>query len=88
MPSRVGPSSSPVLLQAHCCPRADILARLPAVMDPRMDSGASVAGSSSPAPAFAPKRPLLPEEVCWILDRAMACEVRLVPFSGVPPDEG
>lgn len=54
-------------------------------MDPRMDSGASLPSSTSAAdePVFDPQRPLLPEEVCWILDRAMACEVRLSVLSNV-----
>ena len=26
-------------------------------------------------PVFDPLEPLLPEEVCWIIDRAFACEV-------------
>lgn len=49
-----------------------------------MDSGAALpppadGASSPPGPPFDPQAPLLPEEVCWILDRAMACEVRRPP---------
>ena len=39
-----------------------------------MDSGAPLP-SGEQQPNFDPLTPLLPEEVCWILDRAMACEV-------------
>ncbi|EJD06227.1 uncharacterized protein FOMMEDRAFT_166473 [Fomitiporia mediterranea MF3/22] len=42
--------------------------------DPRMDSGAPLS-SGEQQPNFDPLTPLLPEEVCWILDRAMACEM-------------
>lgn len=28
-------------------------------------------------PPFDPLAPLLPEEVCWILDRATSCEVKI-----------
>ena len=39
-----------------------------------MDSGAPLPEGEQ-QPEFDPFTPLLPEEVCWILDRAMACEV-------------
>jgi N-alpha-acetyltransferase 35, NatC auxiliary subunit len=42
------------------------------MMDPRMDSGMKT--SDWPDKPFDPLMALLPEEVCWILDRAMACE--------------
>ncbi|OCB91093.1 hypothetical protein A7U60_g1658 [Sanghuangporus baumii] len=42
--------------------------------DPRMDSGAPLPESQR-QPDFDPLTPLLPEEVCWILDRSMACEM-------------
>ncbi|KIJ31808.1 hypothetical protein M422DRAFT_70791 [Sphaerobolus stellatus SS14] len=40
------------------------------IMDPRMDNG-----MAEPASPFNPNMPLLPEEVCWILDRAFAAEM-------------
>ncbi|KAF8589714.1 hypothetical protein K439DRAFT_1628492 [Ramaria rubella] len=40
------------------------------IMDPRMDTGMTV-----PPPPFSPNMPLLPSEVCWILDRTFACEM-------------
>lgn len=45
-------------------------------MDPRMDSGVALPQTSTPSPTFDPMEPLLPSEICWILDRAFACEVR------------
>lgn len=39
-----------------------------------MDSGATIPGEEE-TPEFDPLTPLLPEEVCWILDRVFACEV-------------
>lgn len=39
-----------------------------------MDSGAEVPGETSNV-AFDPLTPLIPEEVCWIMDRVFACEV-------------
>lgn len=44
-----------------------------------MDSGAPLPGNEQHS-EFDPLKPLLPEEVCWILDRSMACEVN--------PDDG
>ncbi len=41
-----------------------------------MDSGFARPEDDLKAP-FDPLMPLLPEEVCWILDRALACEVSL-----------
>jgi hypothetical protein len=41
------------------------------IMDPRMDTG-----MAEPPPPFDPHTPLLSSEVCWILDRSFACEVR------------
>ncbi|KAL7416135.1 Mak10 subunit, NatC N-terminal acetyltransferase-domain-containing protein [Mrakia frigida] len=43
------------------------------VMDPRMDSGVQLPDTNQDL--FDPSSPLLPEEVCWILDRALACEM-------------
>ena len=42
--------------------------------DPRMDSGATLPAEEQ-RPPFDPLTPLLPEEICWILDRILACEV-------------
>jgi hypothetical protein len=42
-------------------------------MDPRMDSG--VANQDKDDQGFDPLRELLPEEVCWLLDMAISCEV-------------
>ena len=42
--------------------------------DPRMDSGAAQIENES-GQNFDPRAPLLPEEICFILDRALACEV-------------
>ena len=39
-----------------------------------MDSGAP-RPETAHLPTFNPFMPLLPEEVCWILDRTFACEV-------------
>ena len=41
--------------------------------EPRLDSGIIV--QEQLRPPFNPFAPLLPEEVCWILDRAVAYEV-------------
>ena len=41
--------------------------------EPRFDSGLALLDESRPP--FKPLTPLLPEEVCWIIDRAFACEV-------------
>lgn len=49
------------------------------VGDPRMDSGVQMPDTNQDL--FDPTAPLLPEEVCWILDRALACEVRPRPSS-------
>jgi N-alpha-acetyltransferase 35, NatC auxiliary subunit len=46
------------------------------VGDPRMDSGL-ILDEEAERPHFNPLAPLLPEEVCYILDRAITCEVRL-----------
>lgn len=43
-------------------------------MDPRLDNGMISYGN--PPPSFDCYAPLLPEEVCWLLDRAIAAEVR------------
>ncbi|KAF8528155.1 Mak10 subunit, NatC N-terminal acetyltransferase-domain-containing protein [Hysterangium stoloniferum] len=40
------------------------------IMDPRMDTGIS-----DPPPSFDPNMPLLPSEVCWMLDRSFAYEM-------------
>ena len=42
-----------------------------------MDSGL-VLDEEERRPQFNPLAPLLPEEVCYILDRVIACEVRLL----------
>lgn len=41
--------------------------------EPRMDTGMIVPEDNEPE--FDPTIPLLPEEVCWIIDRSFACEV-------------
>ncbi|KAI0355145.1 Mak10-domain-containing protein [Trametes cingulata] len=41
--------------------------------EPRLDSGMIL--EEQRRPAFDPLTPLLPEEVCWILDRSFACEM-------------
>jgi hypothetical protein len=43
--------------------------------DPRMDSGL-ILDDEADRLVFSPFTPLLPEEVCYILDRTIACEVR------------
>ncbi|EPQ50584.1 hypothetical protein GLOTRDRAFT_118272 [Gloeophyllum trabeum ATCC 11539] len=43
--------------------------------EPRMDSG--MIAEANERPEFQPLTPLLPEEVCWIMDRALACELEL-----------
>ena len=45
------------------------------VMDSRMDSGMDIPEYTVASKTFDPMRPLLPEEVCWILDRLTAAEV-------------
>lgn len=44
--------------------------------EPRLDTGFIV--QEQIRPPFKPLTPLLPEEICWILDRALAYEVRLL----------
>ncbi|KAI0668348.1 Mak10-domain-containing protein [Trametes maxima] len=41
--------------------------------EPRLDSGMII--EEQRRPSFKPLTPLLPEEVCWILDRSFACEM-------------
>ncbi|KAI0792657.1 Mak10 subunit, NatC N-terminal acetyltransferase-domain-containing protein [Abortiporus biennis] len=41
--------------------------------EPRMDSGMII--ESEQRPPFDPLAPLLPQELCWILDRSFACEM-------------
>ncbi|KAF8548370.1 hypothetical protein OG21DRAFT_1471303 [Imleria badia] len=41
--------------------------------EPRFDSGLALMDQTRPL--FDPLEPLLPEEVCWIIDRAVACEM-------------
>ncbi|KAH9842464.1 Mak10-domain-containing protein [Rhodofomes roseus] len=41
--------------------------------EPRMDSG--MVTESQQRPPFDPLAPMLPQEICWILDRAFACEM-------------
>ncbi|KAI0713691.1 Mak10 subunit, NatC N-terminal acetyltransferase-domain-containing protein [Earliella scabrosa] len=43
--------------------------------EPRLDSGMVL--EEQRRPPFDPLTPLLPEEVCWLLDRSFACEVTL-----------
>ena len=43
--------------------------------DPRMDSGL-ILDDEAGRLVFSPLTPLLPEEVCYVLDRTIACEVR------------
>ncbi len=43
--------------------------------DPRMDSGL-ISDDSAEQLVFSPLTPLFPEEICYVLDRAIACEVR------------
>ena len=51
--------------------------------EPRMDSGMTI--ESERRPPFNPLEPMLPQEICWILDRAFACEViRNSPCRHVP----
>ena len=60
---------------SYCCSLAQLLLKCPyKIGDPRMDSGA-ITASEAQQPAFDPLTPLLPGEVCWILDRTVACEV-------------
>ncbi|KAI6097765.1 hypothetical protein EDD16DRAFT_1666980, partial [Pisolithus croceorrhizus] len=40
--------------------------------EPRFDSGLALLDDSRPP--FDPLVPLLPEEICWIIDRAFSCE--------------
>jgi hypothetical protein len=42
--------------------------------DPRMDTG--IALDEQRRPPFDPLKPLLPEELCYVLDRSLAAEVR------------
>jgi len=47
--------------------------------EPRLDTGyVDPDVDQEKAEAFDPVQPLLPEEVCWILDRALAYEVSRV----------
>ena len=41
--------------------------------EPRLDSGFTL--NEAPQPPFDPLHPLLPEELCWIMDRAFQYEV-------------
>lgn len=41
--------------------------------EPRLDTGLII--QEQVRPPFNPSQPLLPEEICWILDRALAFEV-------------
>lgn len=45
-------------------------------MDPRMDSGV-ILDEQKDRPPFESTRHLLPEELCWVMDRLTACEVRV-----------
>lgn len=52
---------------------SDSLQILLQIGEPRLDSGMIL--EEQRRPPFDPLAPLLPEEVCWILDRSFACEV-------------
>ncbi|KAI0303343.1 Mak10 subunit, NatC N-terminal acetyltransferase-domain-containing protein [Multifurca ochricompacta] len=54
--------------------RSDPRLLLILIGDPRMDSGL-ILDDQAERPTFSPLAPLLPEEVCYILDRAVACEM-------------
>ena len=49
-----------------------------------MDSGLML--EEAQRPPFDPLMPLLPEEVCWILDRSISCEVNDFAGSFSPTD--
>jgi len=49
-----------------------------------MDSGLVL--EEAQRPPFDPLTPLLPEEVCWILDRSISCEVNNFAGSFSPAD--
>ena len=49
------------------------LTRCIKIGEPRMDSGMQI--EQDAFPQFDPLTPLLPEELCWMLDRTFACEV-------------
>lgn len=51
------------------------------IMDPRMDTG-----MTEPPLPFYPNKPLLPAEVCWILDRSFACEVITLEWKNLSND--
>lgn len=54
----------------HFCPH------LGQIMDPRMDNGVTLSNDSkSETPPFDPQAALTPEEISWVLDRAIAAEV-------------
>lgn len=44
-------------------------------MDPRLDSGMAIPLDEPTSFKFDPFVSLLPEEVCWIMDRSLAAEV-------------
>ncbi|KAF8875691.1 Mak10 subunit, NatC N-terminal acetyltransferase-domain-containing protein [Infundibulicybe gibba] len=43
--------------------------------EPRLDTGIRLDGEQAPRGAFDPLTPLLPQELCWIIDRACAYEM-------------
>ncbi|KAG8903192.1 hypothetical protein FRC01_009293, partial [Tulasnella sp. 417] len=59
------------------------------IMDPRMDNGVTFPNDiRSKTPSFDPEAPLNPEEISWILDRALAAEVGTsIPISEIQPEE-
>jgi Mak10 subunit, NatC N(alpha)-terminal acetyltransferase len=50
-----------------------LIAALAQIGEPRLDSGLIV--QEELRPPFNPLTPLLPEELCWILDRSLGYEV-------------
>ncbi|KAI6103725.1 hypothetical protein EDD16DRAFT_1641098 [Pisolithus croceorrhizus] len=46
--------------------------------EPRFDSGLALLDDSRPP--FDPLAPLLPEQVCWVIDHAVSCETTFFPI--------
>ncbi|KAG6861782.1 hypothetical protein C0995_012286 [Termitomyces sp. Mi166 len=49
--------------------------KYPKIGEPRLDSGLILENQA--APQFDPNAPLLPQELCWIMDRAFTYEIRV-----------